>query len=94
MTPQYSLLYAIAWINSVVGIIAGVLAGAYVTVHPSWLTGDVAATCTVLVLVSAALAPVLPPITRTPAKRETKYLEAMAGILPDDLARKHNVPPV
>lgn len=84
----YDVRYAVAWVNAAVGVIAGVLAAAWLTVHPSWLTQDVAATCGVIVPISVGLAALLPQINRTPAQREANYLAAAAGKLPDDLVSK------
>lgn len=92
MTLPYNVQYVIAWLNAAAGIVAAILAGAGLTLHPSWLSGDVAATAGVVSLVCAGLSQILPPVTRTPAQRETKYLQAVAGILPDDLAAKHGTP--
>lgn len=90
----YRIVYVVACINAAIGAIASVLSGAYLAVHPSWLTQDVALTCGIIVVpITLALANFLPPITRTPARREFKYLAAMAGALPEDLAKKHDVSP-
>lgn len=86
---SYPVAYAAAWINAAVGGIAGVLAAAYLTVHPSWLTGDVAATCGIIVPICGLLATLLPPLTRTPARREKSYLKANMGELPKDIAAKY-----
>lgn len=85
----YNLAYWAAWLNAAIGVVAGVLAGAYLTVHPSWLTTDVAATCGIVVPITVGLAALLPQVTRTPAARESKYLVASQGKLPDDLAKKY-----
>jgi hypothetical protein len=84
----YRVTYALAWINAAIGVVAGVLAGAYLTVHPSWLTQDVAATCGILVPITVGLAALLPQVQRTPAQRDAKYLAALAGALPDDVANR------
>lgn len=90
--PSYPLAYYAATVNAAVGVIAGVLASAYLTVHPSWLTSDVAATAGIVVLVSGGLAAsILPPLTRTPGSRESKYLAASAGEMPKDLKEKFPV---
>lgn len=89
----YRIAYAAACINAAIGAIAAVLSSAYLAVHPSWLTEDVALTCGIIIVpISIILANFLPAIPRTPAKREFKYLAAMAGALPEDLAKKHDVP--
>lgn len=85
----YSAQYAIAWLVAFLGIVCGVLAGAGLTLHPSWLSGDIQATASVIAVVCVALQPVLPPITRSPGAREAKYLAAAGGVLPDDLQDKH-----
>lgn len=84
----YDIRYALAWVNAAGGVIAGVLAAAWLTVHPSWLTQDIAATCGVIVPITVGLAALLPQINRTPATREATYLAAAAGKLPDDLVNK------
>lgn len=89
---QYTIAYAASWLNAAVGVVSGVLAGAALTVHPSWLTPDIAMTCGIIVPITVGLAALLPPVTRTPAKRESQLLTAYAGALPKDLAEKHNVP--
>lgn len=86
---SYPIAYAAAWINAAIGGIAGVLAAAYLTVHPSWLTGDVAVTCGIIVPICGVLATLLPSITRTPAQREQNYLKANMGELPKDIAAKY-----
>ncbi len=88
----YSVLYALAWVNAAIGVVAGVLAAAYPLAHPSWLSADIALTCGLLVPVSVGLAALLPAVTRTPDSREVKYLAAQQGRLPDDLARKQAKP--
>lgn len=88
----YSVQFYAAWIVAAIGVVAGVLAGASQTPwHPSWLTGDVAATAGIVSGVCVALAALLPQVNRTPATREAKYLKAAAGVLPEDLAEKHPV---
>jgi hypothetical protein len=91
MNNQYTLLYAAAWVVAAIGVVAGVLAAYwhFVDVPPSWLTPDVVRTCAVLVPICAGLAALLPRVTLTPAKRDAKYLAAMAGVLPRDIARKY-----
>lgn len=86
----YTLQYAAAWVVTVVGIIAGVLAGASQTPwHPTWLSGDVAATAGIVSAVCVTLGAILPQVHRTPGMREAKYLSASVGVLPPDLAAKH-----
>jgi hypothetical protein len=90
MFSSFSLRYAIAWINAAIGIAAGALAAAYLVVHPSWLTADLASTSAIVVTISAGLAQILPPLTLTPAKREEQLLDAVTdNVLPPDLAEKH-----
>lgn len=87
---SYSIQFYAAWLVFVVGAIAGVLAGAdKLGAHPSWLTSDLVATCTLVAAVCIPLAAVLPQITRTPSAREAKYTAALAGAPPDDIARKY-----
>lgn len=88
---SYTPAFYLAWINAAVGVVAGALSAAYLVAHPQWLTGDVAATCGVVVTVSVGLAALLPQISRTPAQRDAKYLAALAGALPDDIAQKHGL---
>lgn len=89
---DYQLAYYYAIVVAVVGVVAGVLAGASQTsFHPSWLTGDVAATAGIVSAICVGLAAALPQLGRTPASREANYLKAAAGVLPDDLAAKHGV---
>lgn len=85
---SYSVSYFIAWLNAALGVIAGALAASYLVLHPSWLTQDIAATATIIATITVGLAQILPPLQRTPAKRENKYNAALAGKLPDDLIRK------
>lgn len=85
----YGIAYTLAWINAAVGIISGVLSAANLTVHPSWLTSDVALTCGLCVPITVGLAAFLPSVKRTPRSRETKYLVARQGLLPADLEAKH-----
>lgn len=93
MIGSYNLAYVAAWLVAVVGVVAGVIAGAATAGHaPSWVTSDVAATCALISTVCVGLAALLPNIQRTPAKREATYLDARAGALPPDLARKHAPP--
>jgi hypothetical protein len=87
----YGVQYALAWANAAAFVVASVLAGSGLTVHPSWLTGDVTATAAILVLVCGGLAHILPPVTRTPATRDARYISAMAGDLPEDVAKKHGL---
>lgn len=89
MSLEYSVQYYAAWVNAAVGLIAAVLAGAGLTLHPSWLSNDVAATAGVIALICGGLATILPAVQRTPGSREAKYVAAAAGELPKDLAGKH-----
>jgi hypothetical protein len=92
LTGSYSLAYYAAILVAVVGVVAGVLAASAVAPnHPSWLTGDVAATAGLVSAICVGLAAFLPQLARTPSTRETSYLKAAAGVLPDDLAAKHPV---
>lgn len=87
---SYQLKYTLAWINAALGVIAGVLAATSLTpFHPSWLSTDVAATAAILSTICVGLAALLPQVSRTPANRETAYLAASVGVLPDDLAARH-----
>jgi hypothetical protein len=86
--PSYSFVYGLAWVNGAVLVVATVLAGSGLTVHPSWLTPDVTATAAILVPICGGLAHFLPPLTRTPAKREAKYFATLAGVPPKDIAEK------
>jgi hypothetical protein len=86
----YSTQYAFAWLNAAIGIVAGALAAAYLTIHPSWLDGDVAATAGIVVTIAASLSQILPPLQRTPSVRDARYLAASQGALPKDIA--HNYP--
>lgn len=88
---SYSVSFAVAWLNAAVGVVAGVLAAAYLTVHPSWLSADIAATCGIVVPITVGLAALLPQVTRTPAKRDNAYIAALAGSLPEDVAKKHGL---
>jgi hypothetical protein len=86
----YSIGFYAAWLVAVVGVIAGVLAGlGYTGLHPSWLTQDVSATAGIVSAICVGLAALLPQVTRSPAVRESNYLAAAGGVLPDDLAAKH-----
>lgn len=85
---SYSLAFYGAWLNAALGVVCGALAGAYLLVHPSWLTSDVASTAGVIVTVTVGLAAILPSVGRTPGSREIKYLAASQGVLPSDIARK------
>lgn len=87
----YSVQYYLAIIVAAMGVVAGVIAASGLTAHPSWVTTDVATTATIIAGVCAGLAALLPPVTRTPATRDSKYLAAMAGALPDDVAKKHGL---
>jgi hypothetical protein len=86
---SYHLAFYAARLNAAVGVVAGVLAAAYLTAHPSWLTADVAATAGIVVLICGGLAALLPQVTRTPEQREANYLKAAAGVLPPDIAKKY-----
>jgi hypothetical protein len=86
---SYPLAYAAAWIVAAVGIIAGGVAAAGLTVHPSWLTSDVTATASIVAPICVALGAILPQIQRTPGKRESSYLLANQGQLPPDLQAKY-----
>lgn len=89
---NYSLAHLLAIVNAAIGIVAGALASAYlIPQHPSWLTGDVAGTCTILVTITVGLAALLPQVTRTPKKREDAYIAAMAGAPPDDVLKSRNL---
>src|SRR5690348_6223315 len=88
---NYTPAYYFAWLNAAIGVIAGALSAAYLVAHPSWLTGDIAATCGIVVTITVGLAALLPQVTRTPAARESKYIAALAGSLPDDVAQKHGL---
>lgn len=89
---NYSVQFYAAWAIFIVGTACGVLAGAdKLGAHPAWLTPDLVATCTLIAAVCIPLAAVLPQITRTPAARSAKYIAAMAGALPDDIAEKHGL---
>lgn len=85
----YRAQYLLAQLVAIVAAVAGVLAGSGLTVHPAWLTPDVTATASVVVVVCLALQPLLPSLIRTPSKREATLLSATVGVLPDDLADKH-----
>jgi hypothetical protein len=87
----YTPAFYLAWVNAAVGVIAGALSAAYLLAHPAWLTGDIAATCGVIVTITVGLAALLPQISRSPSAREAKYLAALAGSLPDDIANKHGL---
>jgi hypothetical protein len=88
----YSVQWIAAWAVFIVGAICGVLAGAdRLGAHPSWLTPDLAATATIVAAVCGILAAVLPQLQRTPAVREARYISALAGSLPDDVAQKHGL---
>jgi drug/metabolite transporter superfamily protein YnfA len=89
---EYRIQYAASWANAAVGIVAAVLAGTGLTLHPSWLSNDVAATAGVISAASIALSQILPPLQRTPANREGRYLAAMAGVPPKDVADKLGLP--
>jgi hypothetical protein len=86
---SYSTQYAFAWLNAAVGIVAGALAAAYLTIHPSWLDSDVAATAGIVVTIAASLSQILPPLQRTPARRDAKYLAAAQGAPPRDIAERY-----
>ncbi len=88
---KYEVLYAIAWVNAAIGVVAAVLAAAGFVAHPSWLSSDLIATATIVMGICGGLATILPQVTRTPATREAKYLAAMAGALPADVAQKHGL---
>lgn len=91
---SYTLAYYAAIAIAVVGVIAGVLAGiGYTGARPSWETADVSATAGIISAICVGLAAALPQLGRTPGARETSYLKAAAGVLPDDLAQKHAVVP-
>jgi hypothetical protein len=85
----YSTQYAFAWINGVVGVVASALAAAYLTIHPSWLDSDLAATAGIVAGITVALAQILPPLQRTPGKRDTNYLAAAQGALPRDVVQRY-----
>lgn len=86
----YPVMYAVAWIVAATAVIAGILAASIAAPnHPSWLTSDVASTCGLIAAICGGLAAFLPQVQRTPDRREAKYLDATAGILPSDLAEKH-----
>lgn len=90
MRLNYNLKYTAAWIVAAAGVIAGILAGASQTPwHPGWLTSDVAATAGLIAAACAGLAAFLPQVSRSPSVRESAYLSASVGVLPDDLAAKH-----
>lgn len=87
---SYSFAWYLAWCVAVVGIVAGVLSGASLTPwHPIWLTPDVAATAGIISAVCVGLAALLPQVGHSPAHRESAYLAASVGVLPDDLAARH-----
>lgn len=88
---SYNVQYALAWLNAAVGIVAGAISAGYLVIsgHPAWLTPDVASTCAIIATITVGLAQILPPLTRTPAHRETQLLSATQGVLPNDLADKH-----
>lgn len=86
---SYELAYGAAWLNAAVGVVCGVLAAAYLAVHPAWLTQEVAATCGIITTVTLGLATLLPQVTRTPSARVDAYLLAGQGKLPEDLARRY-----
>lgn len=88
---SYQTQYALSVLNGIVLGIAGVLTGAGVVLQPSWLSGDLRATAGIVVLLCGVLAHWLPPLQRTPATRDSKYLAAMAGALPEDVAKKHGL---
>lgn len=88
---SYNVAFYAAWVNAAVGVIAGTLAAAYPIAHPSWLSADIALTCGILVPITVGLAALLPQIQRTPAQRESRYIAALAGSLPDDVAKKHGL---
>lgn len=90
----YSVAYFFSWVNTAVLIVCGVLSASNLLFHPSWLTNDIAATAGILVLICGGFATILPPITRTPGSRETKYLNARLGALPEDLEAKHGRKPL
>lgn len=87
---NYSVGFYAAWVVAVIGVIAGILAGAsQAPWHPSWLTSDIAATAGLISAACVGLAALLPQIGRSPAAREATYLKAATqGILPDDLEKK------
>ena len=85
----YSVAYYVAWAVAVVGVVAGVLAGVgHTGARPSWLTDDLSATAAIVSAVCVGLAALLPQVTRTPAKREQAYQDAVRGTVPKDLAGK------
>jgi hypothetical protein len=88
---EYRVQYALSWLNAAVLAVSGVLSGAGLVFHPSWLTDDVRTTAGVLTLVCGALAVLLPPVQRTPAVRDSRYLAASAGVLPADVAKRHGL---
>lgn len=84
----YTTQYTLAVLNAAVGAVALVLAGSGLTFHPSWLNNELAATCGVIATVCGVLSQFLPPLQRTPGHREARYIAAMAGDLPKDVADK------
>jgi hypothetical protein len=89
---SYSVGYYAAWIVAIAGVIAGVLAGiGYSGLRPSWETQDISATAGIISAICVGLAAILPQVTRSPAARESRYIAALAGMLPDDIAKKHNL---
>jgi hypothetical protein len=87
---KYPVAYYLSVAVFVVAAICGALVGAdKAGFHPSWLTADVVQTAGILGLILAPIAGLLPSLTRTPAARETKYLNARIGYLPHDLAQKY-----
>jgi hypothetical protein len=87
----YSAQYYLGILVAAVGVVAGVIAASWLTIHPSWVTADVAATATIVAGACAGLAALLPPVTRTPATRDAELVAAMAGALPDDVAKRHGL---
>lgn len=87
----YDLQHALSVVIWIVGIAAGALASAYLLpAHPSWLSGDVAATAAIVSTICIAIQGGLPQVQRTPSKREDSYVKAaVSGELPKDIAVKH-----
>lgn len=94
----YTVAYVVAVILFLINIAIAAIQAAYTAGHGADLgitPGEQAWLAVISTVIAAALG-LLPAIQRTPSVRETNYLKAAAGVLPEDLAKKHPIitPPV
>lgn len=87
----YKIAYIAAIVLFLVNVAIGAIQAAYASGHGADLgiTPQAQAWIAVASTVIAAALAVLPQVQRTPGTRETRYLVASQGKLPDDIAHKY-----